>query len=130
MELRSRHCVERRNGGIKGGDDLGVCPYFIVIPAGNRPDGLPFERSTGVVNRQPKFAAGTDDGADRAKPARISRPSRHRNVEPSDSEGSLTPVPLVGDNFAGTGQYGHSVIDASWLPADIPGRNRSGHDGH
>jgi putative DNA primase/helicase len=80
MELRSGHRVERRNSRIEGGDHLGVGAYLIVIPAGNRPDGLPFERSACVVDRQSKVATGPLDGAQRTKSPRISRSHSHGDV--------------------------------------------------
>src|SRR5256885_1993589 len=124
-----RHDSEGVNGRIERGDHLGMGAYLIVVPVNYRPHGLPFEYPADVVDRQRKFAASTDDGAERTKSPCISRPNRHRNVQPGKSEGSLTPAPLVRDEFASSGKYRDSGIDAFCLPVHIPGRDRSGPDG-
>src|SRR5438105_11229947 len=121
-----RHDSEAVNGRIEGGDHLGMRPQLIVVPFNYRPHGLPFERPAGSVNRQPKIAASTDDGAERTKSPCISRPNRDGNVQPGESKGSLTPVTLVRDKFTSTGKYGDSGIETLCSPAHIPRRDRSG----
>src|SRR5262249_47274413 len=124
MKLQSGHCVERRNSGIEGGDDLGMGAYLVVVPVDDGPHGLPFERLACVFDRKRQFTTSPVDGAQRTEATGVSRPDRHGNVEPGESEASLTPAPLVGDKFAGTDKYSDGGIDACGLPADIPGRDR------
>jgi hypothetical protein len=45
----------------------------------------------------------------------------HRNVQPSDSEGSLTPPPLICDKFASSGKYGTAASTRSGLPFTYQG---------
>ena len=103
-------------------------PLPIVIPARDWDDGLPFERPIGIVNRQTQLATSTLDGAERAIAARKTRPCMYRNVQPGDSECSLTPSPLIGDKLASSGEDGDSGTDAFRSSAHIPGWDRSGSD--
>jgi hypothetical protein len=103
-------------------------PLPVVIPIRDWDDRLPFERPIGIVDRQTKLATSTLDGAKRAVAARKTRPCMYRNLQLSDRECSLTPSPLVEDEFASSREDGDRGIDAFRLSTPIPGRDRSESD--
>jgi hypothetical protein len=125
---RLRGNVQRDNRGVEGGNHLSVSAPPVVVPVRHRDDSLPFENPAGDIDRQPKLATSALDGAERAKAARKARPDMHWNIEPSGSECSLAPSPLIGNEPSASNKYGDSGIDTFWLPAHIPGWDDSRSD--
>jgi len=110
MSWREARRQRKSNSSIESGDDLAVGACLIIVPIGHRVPSLPFQSRLGTVSRQPKLASRPLNGAQRTEPTSVSRSRGHRNVQPSDGEGSLTPPLLFGDKIASAGQYRDSGL--------------------